>query len=116
MTADKHPCNWKKLLPYWAGNAAGFYLLPLLIRDTGSAMLVILAVIPLVCFITALLLGKKHSLNWLYTLVVLALFTPTIFIFYNSSAWIYLLYYGAVVVAGQLVGKLIYECQQNAAK
>ena len=40
----------KPMAPYLAVLAADFYLLPLLIRGTGSAMLFLLAVMPLAAF------------------------------------------------------------------
>ena len=40
----------KPMAPYLAVLAADFYLLPLLIRGTGSAMLFLLAVMPLAVF------------------------------------------------------------------
>ena len=43
----------KPMAPYLAVLAADFYLLPLLIRGTGSAMLFLLAVMPLAAFAAA---------------------------------------------------------------
>ena len=45
------------LLPYLAALAADFYLLPLLARDTGSAMLLMLIVMPLAAFLTGVAYG-----------------------------------------------------------
>ena len=37
----------KGMLPFLAGMLAVFYLLPLLVRDTGSGMYVLLGLVPL---------------------------------------------------------------------
>ena len=42
----------KKLLPYIGVTALAFYLLPLAGRDTGSFILILLVLIPLICLFT----------------------------------------------------------------
>ncbi len=99
----------KFMLPYLVVNAIAFYLLPLLIQNTGIAMFVMLIGIPLVCFLVALVYGIKNGLNWLYPFMVAILFIPTIFIFYNYTAWVYIVGYGVIALIGNFVGKLFYK-------
>jgi hypothetical protein len=92
------------MLPYLFVNAMAFYLLPIVIKDTGSAMAILLIVLPLICFVTALVYGAKNSFNLLYTIAVSLLFVPTIYIFFNPTAWVYIVAYGVIVLAGNYIG------------
>ena len=84
-----------------------FYLFPLLIVDTGSGMFALLLLIPAFCFLTAFLFGLLAGIQWLYPLLIAALFLPTIWIYYNSSAWIYVIPYTILALVGNLTGGLI---------
>ncbi|MDD4796974.1 MAG: hypothetical protein PHO66_04335 [Eubacteriales bacterium] len=98
---------FKTMLPYWLIIALGFYLLPLLIGDTGSAMAILLIALPLICLICALVYGAKHAFHWLFAVGIALLFVPSIFLFYNASAWVYSPGYGVVVAVGNLLGWLL---------
>lgn len=97
----------KKLLPYLVVNLITFYILPILIRDTGTGMLILIIIIPLITFMTSLLYGLKNSFGWLYPLFVMAIFLPSIFIYYNESALIYTWIYGGLSLLGSFIGSRI---------
>lgn len=90
-----------------AVHETAFLLLPLLIQGTGRWMVILLAVFPVICFAGALLYGLTAGFQWLYPLMIAALFFPVILIYLNSSAYIYMLLYGITALAGNLVGGLI---------
>ncbi len=94
-------------LPYLAVLALGFYLLPLLIRDTGSGMLVLLGVMPLAVLSAAFVFGLRNGFSVWLADGALILFVPTIFIHYNESAWIYALLYPGITLAGCGIGAFI---------
>lgn len=94
----------KKLLPYLMVNIICFYLLTLLMKDTGSAMFILLFVIPVITFVNAIICGSKTSFDLLYPILVMVIFAPSIFIFYNESANIYIFIYGAISLMGLFVG------------
>lgn len=102
-----------KMSPYLIINFFVFYLSPLLIRDTGGGMFVLLMEIPVLCFIISLVYGIKNRFDFWYPLLTTLLFLPTIFIFYNESALIYVVWYGMDEVIGSLLGgtivKLIFK-------
>ena len=102
-----------KMSPYLIINFFVFYLSPLLIRDTGGGMFVLLMEIPVLCFIIFLVYGIKNRFDFWYPLLTTLLFLPTIFIFYNESALIYVVWYGMDAVIGSLLGgtivKLIFK-------
>ena len=94
----------KKLLPYLMVNIICFYLLTLLMKDTGSAMFILLFVIPVITFVNAILCGKKNSFDILYPLLVMVIFVPYVIIYMNESATIYIFIYGAISLMGLIVG------------
>lgn len=96
------------LAPYILALAVNFYLLPLLMRDTGTAMLLMLCVMPLAAFVTALACGMRRGFSPLLPAAAFVLFLPTIFIHYNSSAWVYAVAYAVIVLAGNGVGLIFY--------
>ena len=47
-----------------------FYVIPWLIKDTGSAMIVMLMIIPLICLVTSIFYGIRNGFNFWYILIV----------------------------------------------
>ena len=92
-------------IPYLLFMGLAFYGFPLIDRESG--MLTLLILFPLVCFLVALVYGLKHSFNLVYSILVMALFIPTIFIFYNETASFYIGAYGLISIIGNLLGSLI---------
>lgn len=84
-----------------------FYLVPILIKDTGSGMTILLIVIPLITLITSLIYGLRNTFDFVYPLIVAILFIPTLFIYYNTSTWIYIIVYSVIAVIGELIGKIL---------
>ena len=85
-------------------NIICFYLLTLLMKDTGSAMFILLFVIPVITFVNAIMCGKKNSFDILYPLLVMVIFVPYILIYMNESATIYIFIYGVISLMGLIVG------------
>lgn len=80
----------RKMLPFLGVNVFAFYILPFLNMHTNGVILLLLIEIPVICFVTALIYGIKRSFDLIYTLIVMLIFVPTIFMFYNESAAIYI--------------------------
>lgn len=97
----------RKMIPYLLINIGIFYLMPILMKNTGSAILIMLFLIPLACFITSIAYGQKNSFYWLYPILVMLVFIPSIFIFYNESAFIYIFIYGIISGLGSFIGDKI---------
>lgn len=100
---DKIKKNWV----YYFIIFITFYLIPILIQDTGSGMFILLIVIPLITLITSIIYGLRNVFDFIYPLVVAILFIPTLFIYYNASAWTYILVYSMIAVIGELLGKTL---------
>lgn len=80
-----------------------FYVIPWFIKDTGSAMIVMLGMIPMVCFVTSMMYGIRNGFDFWYAFIVAILFIPAIFMFYNSSAWIYVVVYAGIALLGNFI-------------
>ena len=85
-------------------NVICFYLLTLLMKDTGSAMFILLFAIPVITFVNAIMCGRKNSFDLLYPLLVMAIFVPYVLVYMNESATIYIFIYGAISLMGLIVG------------
>lgn len=99
----------KKMLAYLLINIGMFYLLPSLMKDTGSAIIILLILMPLGCFLTSLAYGVKNSFSWPYPIFVMLIFLPSIFIFYNESAMVYVFVYGFISLLGSFVGDRVFR-------
>lgn len=93
------------LLPYAIVLAVNFYLLPCLIGDTGIAMVLMLCVMPLIALVRSMVYGARQGFDLLLPGMAMILFIPTIFIFYNETAWGYVILYGILSIAGIGIGR-----------
>ena len=98
-----------KMLPYVLALVANYYLLPVSARDTGIAMLLMLGIIPLITFICSVVCGLRNGFGLLLPITAMVLFAPTILIFYNDTAWIYVVAHGVIAFAGICVGHFFYN-------
>lgn len=98
-----------KFIPYLIALAIDFYILPLLVMGTGSGMFMMLIVIPLLAFLCAVLYGVRQGFDGLLPLGAAVLFAPTIFIYYNETAWVYIVGYGVVAAIGNGIGRMFYK-------
>jgi Ca2+/Na+ antiporter len=105
----------KKMAPYLLVSAIAFNIIPLFGQSTGIYMMILLVVLPFICFITALVYGLKQGWNLLYPIMIGILFAPTVFLFYNSSAWIYCFGYSFLALVGVYLGKSIKENNSRKA-
>ena len=96
------------MLPYLIVLVVDFYLLPVAAQNTGAAMLLMLCVMPLVALVIGVAYGLRRGFSIWLAVIALLLFIPTIFIYYNASAWVYPLFYALLVLVGNLIGRLFY--------
>lgn len=95
--------KFKKNLIFYILLIIDFYVIPWFIKDTGSAMIVMLGMIPMVCFVTSMMYGIRNGFDFWYVFIVAILFISSIFIFYNSSAWIYVVVYAGIALLGNFI-------------
>ena len=49
-----------------------FYVLPAFINDTGTGIFFLLILTPIICFITSIIYGIRHSFNLIFLLLIIA--------------------------------------------
>jgi len=106
----------KPLIPVLSGTIFFFvliyYLLPAPFLHAGvPGWLLLLGINPLACFISGIVFGlicgiKKSAI--LHPLIAAIAFIPTLYIYYNDSALIYLAFYVIIAVMGIGIGWIIY--------
>lgn len=97
------------LIPYTIVLILNFYLLPLLATNTGMAMLIMLCIIPTITFCCSVAYGVRQGFNIYLLVAVVLLFAPTIFIYYNYTAWVYIIVYALISLVGTGIGRLFYK-------
>lgn len=97
------------LIPYVATLVIIFYLLPLVVKNTAFAMLMMLIIMPLLTFACTVIYGVRQGFDFILPILAIVLFVPTIFIFYNSSAWIYIVIYAVIAFIGNGIGRIFYK-------
>jgi len=102
------------LLPYIVVFAIDFYLLPFFIVDTGSAMLMLLIVIPLIVFVGAVVCGVRMGFDILLPVCAAVLFAPTVYLHYNESAWIYIITFTFLALGGNGIGSIF--CKKRCSQ
>ncbi len=81
-----------------------YLVVPIIIRDTGSAIIILLCIHPLITFLISSIYGYRYSFDFLYPISVGILFIPSIYIYYNESAWIYVFGYLCLAFIGEAFG------------
>jgi len=86
-----------------------FYLLPMCMGNIGALGMVFL--ILLTTFILSIIIGaiSKNKIKYFYPIAVALLFIPTIFIYYNESAFIHSLWHFVVSSFGLSIGTIIHK-------
>jgi len=84
-----------------------FYIFPLFAGPTDAMGMVFLIIIS--TFILSILMGiiSKEKIKYLYPVIVSILFMPSIFIYYNSSAFVHSLWYLVISTIGLLLGTIL---------
>ena len=84
-----------------------FYIFPLFAGPTDAMGMVVL--ILLTTFLLSIIIGviSKEEVKYLYPIIIAAVFIPSVFIHYNSSALIHSVWYLVVSAIGLLIGVVI---------
>ncbi len=77
--------------------------------DTGSGMLILLGVCPLMIVLTGILYGKKYDVNRLYGLSIAVLILVLSLTLYSSKLYVYSIIYGILALMGNFIGSAFYE-------
>lgn len=87
-----------------------FYGVPFIVKlippTSGMVFFIILLFIinPIYTLVSSFFLVKNNGLKWYLPILIGVLFAPTILIFYNDSASIYIIAYIIISIIGSLIG------------
>lgn len=98
--------KYLRILPFLAVTAADFWILPLFL-DAANVMLMILIVMPAVCFGASFGCGLTCGFQPVYLLGTELLYLPTVWVYYNDSALVYLAVYAVIAALGLGIGAMI---------
>lgn len=81
-----------------------YYLLPVLFEDTGGYITYLLVIAPVMSFLCALFPSMKYGYELLFPVMCGLLFVPSAFLYFNETAIIYAIVYGACALFGSILG------------
>jgi len=84
-----------------------FYIFPMFV-DSSSAIGMVFSII-IGTFILSLLIGilSNNKIKYFYSILTAIIFIPSVFIYYNESAFIHSLWYLVIASIGLFIGSLI---------
>ena len=93
----------KTMLPFLTGIVLNYYLLTSIM---GTGPIILLAVVPSICFICSIVYGINNSFSILYAVFVAVLFTPSVIVIhiFVPFALVLAFGYGMVALLGNAVG------------
>ena len=98
----------QRMVPYLLPNILAFALLPIILSNTASAMMILLIGLPLIILISAFLYGTKiKKIDALFALAIGILFIPVVVVLMNNTAMPYVVVYAGIALLGNMLGALI---------
>lgn len=70
-------------------------------------MLTMLIILPMICLIVSMAYGMRNGFDIWYVAAVAVMFVPSIFLFYNSSAAVYIIGYAGIACIGASIGSIL---------
>lgn len=99
----------KKIWIYLLACILTFYLLPLACQYWGSEMFLVLIALPCATLIVSIIYGIRNGFNFVIPIFIGIVFLSTLFIFYNHTAWVYVIVYVVISIIGSWIGSLFYK-------
>lgn len=91
------------LWPYLLALVFLYYVFPLSMGALGP-FLPLLVFMPALCLVCGFVCGLRQGFRPLLPAAAVLLFLPTLFLYYNTSAWVYAPAFGLLCLAGVLLG------------
>ena len=86
-----------------------FYIFPIFAGPTdvmGMVVIILLATLILSIIIASI---SKEKIKYLYPIIIAILFTPSVFIYYNTSALVHILWNMEISFIGMVIGIIIHK-------
>ena len=100
----------KKLIVYTIILVVVFYLIPISTKmEVPKELMITLLIVlnPIACLGTGAVFGLKHGFKWYFLILTPLLFIPSMYIFYNDSAFIYATIYIIFSALGMGIGCIL---------
>lgn len=69
-----------------------------------TAIIALMLLLPIITFVVALSYGLQCGFNYLYPVVTFLIILPTVWLYYNNSAIVYIFSYMLISLAGSWLG------------
>lgn len=92
------------LAPWLAVVLVDFYILPLLMEDIDSTLLIFMVIMPLVCVAASAWHGWRVGWEPLLPWLAAVLWVLSVLV-YNAAAWVYAPGYAVLALVGNLLGR-----------
>jgi len=109
-----------QLILFIIGSIGLFYLVPsiaplILSSEKGFAfaILTLMIINPIYSFLSGYIFTKNNGFKWYFPLTIGVIFTPSIFMFYNSSATLYAIVYSVLSYLGSLISIVTMKLKDN---
>ncbi len=83
--------------------------IPAIRYDIGSFIIFLFLIYPITALVCALVHAIKHGFSFWIILFTAISFVPAMFIYFNSSAWVYMIPYIILSAIGNGIGALIHK-------
>lgn len=90
-----------------------FYLLPLIIKDDGIIFMILALLLGTFALTLIINVISDKKIKYFYPIIATFIFIPSIFLYYNSSAWIHTIWYFIDSLFGEIIGICIYKIKAN---
>ena len=94
----------RELITYLIIAVVGFYVFPLFCSVETVADWFPTTINPIICFICSYSYGAVRPYGWWFPLILVALFVPTLYIYYHPSDWHYVIGYVGISFIASAIG------------
>lgn len=99
--------RFEKMMGYIITAIIFFYGLPLICALINFPFYTLLPMLYVcIAIVIGFMFGKVHGGDWLLCLIIMVVFIPCIYMFFNESVWIYVLVCGIGSFIGLMIGTL----------
>ena len=105
----------RELITYLIIAVIGFYVFPLFCSVETVADWFPTTINPIICFICSYSYGAVRPYGWWFPLILVALFVPTLYIYYHPSDWHYVIGYAGISFIASAIGWYIGKKREDKA-
>lgn len=105
--------RFTELIPYVIVITVMIYIVPLKGLGINTVPLFAFLIVPMICFVSGMVLSVEEDFRWYYPVIVGAIFLPAVSLFPDFYEYIYTLLYIVATFCGCLFGFILDIIQSN---